>query len=100
MIFFWLLYFFFSFLIAYFFTFFIEKRFFKILTFSIVLSTIASFWFKTPGESSLVPIISIFLLESTILENNGYLRILRPYGLFLLVIFVTSLIFWKKKSKN
>ena len=100
MIFFWLFYFFFSFLIAYFSTLFVRKRFLKILTFSLVLSSIASFWFKTPGENSLAPIISILFLESTILENNGYSRILRPFGLFLLVIFVTSLIFWKKKSKN
>tara|TARA_A100001011_G_scaffold16199_1_gene16775 strand:- start:2393 stop:2695 length:303 start_codon:yes stop_codon:yes gene_type:complete len=100
MIFVWLLYFFFSFLIAYFCTFFVEKRFLKILIFSIVLTSITSFWFKTPGENSLAPIISIFFLESTILENNGYLRILRPLGLFFIVIFVSSLIFWKKKSKN
>ena len=97
---FWLFFFFLSFLIAYFSTFFVEKRFLKILIFSIVLSCIASFWFKTPGENTLAPIISIFFLESTILENNGYLRILRPLGLFLLVIFVSSLFFWKKKSKN
>jgi hypothetical protein len=28
------------------------------------------------------------------------LRILRPLGLFFLLIFISSLIFWKKKPKN
>lgn len=100
MIFYWFLYLFFSFLIAYISTFFTKKKFLKILLFSIFLSCLAAFWFKTPGDDSLVPIISIFFLESTILENNGYLRILRPLGLFFLLIFISSLIFWKKKPKN
>ncbi len=56
-------------------------------------------WFKIPGENLVAPIISIFLLESTILENNGLERILRP--LILISFFLTSItLFFVKKSKN
>ena len=57
-------------------------------------------WFKVPGENLVVPIISIFLLESTILENNGLERILRPLGLISLFLTAFALFLFKKKSKN
>ena len=97
---FWLLYSFISFLVALFFTFFAEKRFVKVFIFSLVFSVLASFWFKSPGDDSLVPIISIFLLESTILESNGFSRIVRPFSLFFLSTLILTLIFWRKYPKN
>ena len=57
-------------------------------------------WFKSPGESIIAPIISIFLLESTILENNGAGRILRPLGFVSFFLSMIALFIWKRRSKN
>ena len=57
-------------------------------------------WFKSPGENVIVPIISIFLLEYTILENNGVERILRPLGFVFFFLTMTALFIWKRKFKN
>lgn len=60
----------------------------------------ATVWFKSPGENVIAPIISIFILEHTILENNGVERILRPFGFFFFFLTMTALFIWKRKSKN
>ncbi len=60
----------------------------------------ATVWFKSPGENAIVPIISIFLLESTILESNGIGRILRPLGFVSFFLTVSALFIWKRKFKN
>ena len=57
-------------------------------------------WFKIPGSNDIAPIISIFLLEITILENNGLGRILRPLGLISFLLIIFALFLFKKKSKN
>ena len=57
-------------------------------------------WFKSPGESVIAPIISIFLLEYTILENNGVIRILRPLVLVSFFLSIIALFIWKRRSKN
>ena len=60
----------------------------------------ATVWFKSPGEDEIVPIISIFLMEYTILENNGVERILRPLAFVSFFLIMTALIILKRKSKN
>jgi hypothetical protein len=57
-------------------------------------------WFKIPGSNDIAPIISIFLLEITILENNGLGRIIRPLGLISFLLILITLFLFKKKSKN
>ena len=57
-------------------------------------------WFKSPGENVIAPIISIFLLEHTILENNGVIRILRPLVLVSFFLSIIALFIWKRRSKN
>ena len=96
---FWILYFAFSFFISF--------AFYKLFSyrglgfvFSVILFGILSgVWFIYPGRQELAPIISILFLENTIVESNGYLRLIRPFlisvfaGLFFGLIFI----FVKKK---
>ena len=97
---FWILYILISFLISFFISFFVKKRIFKILLFSFSLSLMISFWFTNPGDNNLAPIFSIFLLESTILEESGFMRLIRPLAFTAFFVTVTAFLFWKKNSKN
>lgn len=81
-----------SFLVAKFF----KNHFVKILIFSSFLALFTSIWFRDPGSNYLAPIFSILLIESTIIENNGFYRILRPFSIIFLITFFLSLFFWKK----
>ena len=96
----WLIYFFLSFLISFLVSLLVKKRFSKVLIFSFSLALMVTVWFKSPGENPIAPIISILILESTILESNGLDRIIRPLVLILLLLTTISFFFWKKKSKN
>ena len=100
MIYFVVTYFLLSILISYLLTLFSSKRFLKILMFSLSISIFSTFWFKVPGESTLAPIVSIILLESTILEGNGVYRVMRPLALTFFLFFLVTVFLWKKKSKN
>ncbi len=96
MIYFLLTYLFLSFTISYLLSLLTSRRFLKILIFSLSLSLFMTFWFRNPGESYIAPIISIMLLESTILEGNGVYRVLRPSAITFLFLLIFSAIFWKK----
>ena len=100
MIYFWLFYFLLSLFISYLLSLLFDRNILKVSAFSISLSLLGAIWFKIPGENMIAPIISIFLLESTILENNGFQRILRPLSLFSFLIIISTLLLFKKKSKN
>ena len=94
MLIFWNLYFFLSILISY--------SFYKLFThqilgfiFSVILfALLGGVWFISPGSQELAPIFSILFLENTIIQSNGYLRLLRPllislfFGLFFGLIFI------------
>ena len=99
MLFFWTLYFSISFLISF--------AFYKLFShrglgfvFSIILfGLLSGVWFIYPGSQELAPIVSILFLENTIVESNGYLRLLRPFliSLFVGLSFGLIFIFFKKK---
>ena len=63
---------------------------FSVFTFGLL----SGVWFIYPGSQELAPIISIFFLENTIVDSNGYLRLFRPFlvsisiGLFFGLIFI------------
>ena len=97
---FWILYILISFLISLFISFFVKKRIFKILLFSFSLSLMISFWFTNPGDNNIAPIFSIFLLESTILEESGVMRLLRPLAFTAFFVTVLTFLLWKKNFKN
>lgn len=100
MILFWMIYFFLSFGLSFLLSLLANNKFLKIIIFSFSLSLMCTVWFKNPGEDLVAPIISILILESTILENNGIERVLRPLGLITFFVTLITLFIWKKKSKN
>ena len=70
MILFWIIYLSLSASIAYLFSMFFKKRIIKIFVFSFFVALMATFWFRSPGDNLFAPVFSIFLLESTILDNS------------------------------
>ena len=100
MTFFWLIYFLLTFLISFLLTKLFETKFMKILIFSFSFALMVGIWFKSPGDSSIAPILSILLLESSILEGNGLSRIFRPFLITAFFSLIVSYMFIKKKSKN
>ena len=100
MIFFWVVYFLLSLFISFLSAALVKKRILKILIFSFLFSMLSSIWFKNPGENFVSPVLSIFLLETTILESNGLLRIIRPFAFFFFGTLLFCLIFWKRDFKN
>ena len=78
----------------------VRRKYAKVFIFSFTLSLTFTLWFKSPGENILVPIFSMFLLESTILDNNGFFRILRPFIFVFLISLTISYFFWKDDTKN
>lgn len=93
---FWLLYFFISFLIGFLSSLFFQRKFLKIFTFFLVFFAMTSIWFKTPGENEMAPILSILLLESSILDSNGLMRLIRPFSLSILCSITFSFILWRR----
>ncbi len=89
-----------TFLISFLFTLLVNKRFSKLLLFCVVFSVLGTFWFKNPGDDFIAPAISIFLLELTILEENGILRLLRPMFFVLFSIAFIFFLFFLIKKKN
>ena len=100
MIIYWFLYLLLSLSLSFLLTLFLKKRFLKILIFSTSFALLFTFWFKSPGENTLAPILTIFFLENTIIESNGIWRIFRPMILLFFVVFTISIIIWKKNTKN
>ena len=95
----WAIYIFVSFLLSIILIKFVDKKILKILIFSFSFSLFVSIWYKFPGDDLLAPILSIFLIESTISQSNGFLRIFRPFVFTFITIF-SILYFLKWKIKN
>ena len=100
MTFFWVLYFLLSFGISFLLSSLIKHRLLKALTFSLLISMTCAVWFKNPGNNFIAPILYIFILEATILEENGFFRLVRPLIFIIPFITIISLFFWRKKTKN
>ncbi len=99
MIYFWLLYFLISILIIFSFYKLISNKFLRLLVLSILSGLLLSVWLLEPGNTNLAPIISILFLESTILESNGLMRLLRPLiGLTLTIFLIFSISILVKKN--
>ncbi len=96
----WIFYLILSLVISFLISKFFMNHFLKILIFSISYALLTAIWFKTPGSNYFAPIFSILLVESSIIENNGFYRILRPFSITFVIIFSLSWLFWKKKPKS
>tara|TARA_A100001011_G_C14298615_1_gene839678 strand:- start:666 stop:989 length:324 start_codon:yes stop_codon:yes gene_type:complete len=94
MIFFWIIYFFLSFLISFGFYKLFNHSIFGFILSIILFGLLSGVWFIYPGSHELAPIVSILFLENTIVESNGYLRLFRPFlislfvGLFFGLVYV------------
>lgn len=100
MIIYWIVYLILSFIISILISKFFLNHFMKILIFSISFALLTTIWFKTPGSNYFAPIFSILLVESSIIVNNGFYRILRPLSITFVIILSFSLLFWKRKPKS
>ena len=99
MYFFWILYFAFSIIISFAFYKLFSKRGLGFVFSIILFGILSGVWFIYPGRQEMAPIVSILFLENTIVESNGYLRLLRPFLISLFVGLSLGLvfIFFKKK---
>ena len=99
MLIFWTFYYLISFLISFSFYKLFSSRVVGLLIAVFIFGLLSGIWFIYPGSQELAPIVSIFFLENTIVESNGYLRLFRPLlislsvGLFFGLVFI----FFKKK---
>ena len=100
MIFFWLLYFCISIIISASLVKLFESKTLRVLIFSTTFSLINTIWFRGPGEEFLAPILSIFLLEQSILESHGLSRIIRPFLFVAITTAIVSFFFIKNKPKS
>ena len=99
MTYFWTFYFLLSFLISFSFLKLFSNFFLRYLFFLISLSLLSSVWFIYPGSRDLAPIASILFLESTIIESNGYIRLVRPFLAFFFSGLILGLSFILIKRK-
>lgn len=101
---FWFLYYFILFGICILFIKFIKNKFLRFFFTPIIFGLFGSIWFKSPGSLDLAPIFSILFLEASIIDSNGYFRLIRPMISFILFLQGMSLLYYffnkNKKTKN
>ena len=97
----WLIYILLTLIISFLLSLFVKNNFLKFFVFFLILSIFTSFWFVEPGSSELAPIMSILILESAVVESNGFLRLMRPliFSIFLGIIFCIGFYLYKTKKK-
>ena len=93
---FWILYLLLSALLCFLISYHIKNRIVKALVFSFSLACFSTVWFISPEKNTLAPAFSIFLIESTISESNGLMRIFRPFILIFVIYFLLSLAVFRK----
>ena len=89
--------------ICYSFTKIMNNKFIKFFLIPIIFGIFGALWFIEPGGNEIAPIISILFLESSILESNGFNRLIRPLVSFIFLLELISLIYYfysKKILKN
>ncbi len=86
---FWIAYFFLSLLICLFVSKLFNNFYLRFTIFLILMTCLCSFWFVKPGNMELAPIFSIILLENSISDNNGLIRVIRPMGVFFIIFSIS-----------
>tara|TARA_A100001011_G_scaffold74790_1_gene76905 strand:+ start:304 stop:615 length:312 start_codon:yes stop_codon:yes gene_type:complete len=82
---------------------FVDNKFIRFFFIPVIFGIFGAPWFIEPGGNEIAPIISILFLESSILESNGFNRLIRPLISFIFLLELISLIFYfytKKTLKN
>ena len=99
----WVFYYLFLILICYSLSKIINNKFIKFFLIPIIFGIFGAFWFAEPGGNEIAPIISILFLELSILQSNGFDRLIRPLVSFIFLFQIISLIYYfylKKTFKN
>jgi len=99
----WLFYYISLILVCFIFSKFIGNKFIKFFFIPVIFGIFGALWFTKPGGNEIAPIISILFLESSILESNGFNRLIRPLISFIFLLELISLIYYfyiKKTVKN
>ena len=99
----WVFYYLFLIFICYSLSKIINNKFIKFFLIPIIFGIFGALWFTEPGGNEIAPIISILFLESSILESNGFNRLMRPLVSFIFLLELISLIYYfysKKTFKN
>ena len=103
MIFFWFLYYLSLAGVCLFFIQIIKNKFLRFFITPIIFGFFGSIWFINPGSQNMAPIISILFLESSIIDSNGYSRLIRPLISFIFLLEVISFFYYlyrKNKLSN
>ena len=95
----WTIYFILSLLICFSFFRLFKSKFLKYFLTFFLFGLLFGVWFIYPGSRDLAPIVSILFLESTIIEGNGYLRLIRPFLVFFFFGLILGLSFTLIKRK-
>tara|TARA_Y100000591_G_C21789603_1_gene675817 strand:- start:705 stop:1016 length:312 start_codon:yes stop_codon:yes gene_type:complete len=100
--FFWFVYFFLTLFISVLIRKLFNSRILKSLSFSFTFSFLISIWFSQSGSSDLAPIFSIMIFDMIQDRELSFMRLLRPFGLTFIIIFILDLVFnsRKKQVKN
>lgn len=77
-----------------------NKILLKVFLFSLFFSLFLTVWFIVPGQNYIAPVIIIYFLENTILENEGLERLARPLILVFSLTFLIGLAYYLSKSKS
>jgi len=96
--FFWITYYLLILLISYLFCKLVKNKFICYFFVPIIIGFFGSIWFISPGSGEMAPIISIFFLESSILESNGINRLFRPLIVNIFILEFLSFIYYFLKK--
>lgn len=95
---FWIFYYLFLFFLTYLFINIVSNKFLRYFFSPLLIGVFGSFWFIEPGSSEIAPIVSILFLEASIIEQNGFDRLLRPLIGFIFLLELISLIYYLIKK--
>tara|TARA_Y200000002_G_scaffold181060_1_gene149380 strand:+ start:8832 stop:9143 length:312 start_codon:yes stop_codon:yes gene_type:complete len=76
-----------------------NNKFISYFFIPILFGIFGAVWFIKPGGDEMAPIIAIFFLESSIIDSNGFSRLMRPLITFIFIFQLISLIIYLN-SKN
>tara|TARA_X000000950_G_C13920524_1_gene663134 strand:+ start:13110 stop:13412 length:303 start_codon:yes stop_codon:yes gene_type:complete len=91
---FWIFYYFALFISIYLFLNAVANKFLRYFFTPILIGVFGTFWFIEPGSKEMAPIISILFLETSIVDSNGFERLLRPLIVFTFLLELASLSYY------
>ncbi len=74
--------------------------FLKRIIYAIFLSLFLTSWFLYPGSQNLAPILPIYLIDLLESQNPLQMRLIRPFLLVAILIFIFDFLIFRYKSKK